>query len=537
MKIKNIPASIWRNKWKSLLAFIAFIAIGIAATIGIYNYSGKRSFLAFESSWTALGETVNIEDLQAREPNEEDNFFLSPSFLAEKNNKYPTELTHPRHRKIEGFSKDYSAFSITSTGDYRMGVGTTIKHWLESSGSKPKPRSRSRRGKKSTSPQPPASAPAPESTPFNEKETALACLELLTPYKSRLSALSHDSLRPHAWRASPIELDTTPLSHLSPLLRSLDPLQARAMLYIMAESPELAALDLLTMMRLQNYALSSPYLLGHLIHIATFKANNSVIWEGLQRHSWDDATLALFESKLAKIDFRKSLLHKMREEICFTHQETSRMLNDPDYLEKKTKEFETMADILLGPLDTERESRLAKIGKFASHSIAIGYLSSLSSYSLNTYRDTLFYPHGIKAETVTTEQVQLARNAKPTDPLLRLAPPSWIPLQLEKTLEAQATLHNIRTAIALERFSLKHQHYPVKLSDLAPSYLPEELKDVITGKPLRYQIKADGTPLIYSIGLDEIDDGGRPNRSPSKGDWAWMYSPPNNYQYSDYRQR
>ncbi|GEM_PF-6884236 len=535
MKLKNIPTSIWRNKWKSLLAFIAFIAIGIAAAIGIYNYSGKRSFLAFESSWTALGETVNIADLQAPEPNEKDNFFLSPSFLAEKNNKYPIELTHPRHRKIEGFSKDYSAFSITSTGDYHMGVGTNIEHWLESSDLKPKPRRRPRRGRKSA--RAPTPAPTPESAPFNEKETALACLELLNSYQARLSALSHDSLRPHAWRDPLIELDTTPLSHLNPIMRSLDPLQARAILYIMAENPDLAALDLLTMIRLQNYALSSPYLLGHLIHIATFKANNSVIWEGLKRHSWDDATLALFESKLAHIDFRKNLLHKMREEVCFTHQETKRMLDDPDYLEEKTKEFEAMTDFLLEPLNTEEESTLDNIGRSARHVIASGYLSSLSSYSLNTYRDTLFYPHGIKAETVSTDQVRLARNAKPSDPLLRFTPPSWIPLQLEKTLQAQATLHNIRTAIALERFRLKHQHYPVKLSDLAPDYLPEELKDVITGKPLRYQIKADGTPLIYSIGSDEIDDDGRPNRSPSKGDWAWMYSPPNDYQYSDYRQR
>jgi len=46
----------------------------------------------------------------------------------------------------------------------------------------------------------------------------------------------------------------------------------------------------------------------------------------------------------------------------------------------------------------------------------------------------------------------------------------------------------------------------------------------------------DGTPLIYSIGANQIDDGGKPHRNPDRGDWAWMYSPPKGFKYDDYKQ-
>jgi len=541
MKLNNIILKTWRNKWKSLLGLVLSVALCIAATYAIYNYSAKRAFHAFESSWTAHGETLNIADLQAPQPSDEDNFFQSPSFLAEKNNTYPTKLSRPRDGTIRGFNKYSSAYSIYGKGDYHMGVGTDITYWLDSSGHPSRKSIRSRRGGKRN---PAKTKPAVASPAFNEKETALACLKLLAPYEDRLTAISIDSQRPRSWIPPHLDINeaatNTIFDHYTPLDDMRRTLQTRSILYILAEDPKNSAHDLHTIIRIQKHADPFPSVLGHLLHLATLYTIEPPLWEGLNRHSWNDTTLAAFEAQLASLDFRKTLLQKMREEVCFTHSMTQKIISDPDYLQQQREEFESTKNKILGPLGAVgSESWSDKAVNLAAKAVPDGYFISQGSWTLQTYQDTLFYPHGKKATSITMEQVKLTRNSRPSDPLLKLTDNmSMAPImlrQLEKTLHAQASLHNMRTAIALERYHLKHQNYPEKLSDLVPDYLPKELEDVITGKPLHYQIKPDGTPLIYSIGVNEKDDDGKPNRKPNNGDWSWMYSPPAGFTYSDYR--
>ena len=58
------------------------------------------------------------------------------------------------------------------------------------------------------------------------------------------------------------------------------------------------------------------------------------------------------------------------------------------------------------------------------------------------------------------------------------------------------------TAIALERYRLRHKEYPARLSDLTPEFLSKLPIDFMDGKPLRYRPKDDGTYLLYSVGED-----------------------------------
>jgi hypothetical protein len=63
--------------------------------------------------------------------------------------------------------------------------------------------------------------------------------------------------------------------------------------------------------------------------------------------------------------------------------------------------------------------------------------------------------------------------------------------------------------IALEIFHRRHKAYPGALSSLVPDIVPALPVDRITGEPLHYRI-VDGKPLIYSVGSDRRDDGGKP---------------------------
>jgi hypothetical protein len=71
-----------------------------------------------------------------------------------------------------------------------------------------------------------------------------------------------------------------------------------------------------------------------------------------------------------------------------------------------------------------------------------------------------------------------------------------------------AYLRTSITAIAVERFRLAHGRLPENLNELVPQFLSAVPIDPFDGQPLRYHRLAKGY-VIYSIGSDDHDDGGR----------------------------
>lgn len=99
-----------------------------------------------------------------------------------------------------------------------------------------------------------------------------------------------------------------------------------------------------------------------------------------------------------------------------------------------------------------------------------------------------------------------------------------------RTARAETMKRMTVTAIALKRYHLKYGAYPEQLSQLAPEFLKTPPLDPADGKPLRYQLKPNGTILLYSIGEDGVDNGGNPEPLDKKTtsfnwqrsrDWVW----------------
>lgn len=77
------------------------------------------------------------------------------------------------------------------------------------------------------------------------------------------------------------------------------------------------------------------------------------------------------------------------------------------------------------------------------------------------------------------------------------------------------------TAIALELHHRRTGAYPATLDQLVPTLLPSKPIDIFSGATLGYAI-LEGKPIIYSVGVDRKDDGGRRARNPYSGqisDW------------------
>ena len=83
----------------------------------------------------------------------------------------------------------------------------------------------------------------------------------------------------------------------------------------------------------------------------------------------------------------------------------------------------------------------------------------------------------------------------------------------------QTALNQAALVCALERYRLVHGRYPDSLEQLVPDFVQKLPRDLIGGQPLKYRRTADGKFLLYSIGWNEKDDGGDPDKN--NGDWVW----------------
>ncbi len=83
----------------------------------------------------------------------------------------------------------------------------------------------------------------------------------------------------------------------------------------------------------------------------------------------------------------------------------------------------------------------------------------------------------------------------------------------------------MRTGVELARFRRAEGRFPSQLSDLVPAYVSTVPLDLMNGEPLRYRLKRDGTPLLYSVGENQKDDRGWSAQRSQWLDWVWQMTP------------
>jgi hypothetical protein len=75
--------------------------------------------------------------------------------------------------------------------------------------------------------------------------------------------------------------------------------------------------------------------------------------------------------------------------------------------------------------------------------------------------------------------------------------------------ETEALRRIVLTALALERHLLRRGAYPASLEEIDSDLLVSPAIDFMDGKPLRFRLAREGRYVLYSVGLDCTDDGGR----------------------------
>lgn len=93
----------------------------------------------------------------------------------------------------------------------------------------------------------------------------------------------------------------------------------------------------------------------------------------------------------------------------------------------------------------------------------------------------------------------------------------------------QTEANEARIVCALERYRIVRGDYPQTLEQLVPRFISALPHDIIGGQPLHYQRTTNENFLLYSVGWNETDDGGKiiskkdGKIDQENSDWVWHY--------------
>jgi hypothetical protein len=133
--------------------------------------------------------------------------------------------------------------------------------------------------------------------------------------------------------------------------------------------------------------------------------------------------------------------------------------------------------------------------------------------------NTVIFPKKIDDETRRLENSLKSRS--PFKILASIAIPNYSKA-LQTTAHNQTMVNEAQIVCALERYHLTHGYYPETLDVLAPQFIEKIPHDIIGGGQLIYRRTNDGKFLLYSIGWNETDDGGRDGGNDfARSDWVW----------------
>jgi len=136
---------------------------------------------------------------------------------------------------------------------------------------------------------------------------------------------------------------------------------------------------------------------------------------------------------------------------------------------------------------------------------------------------------GSKQMMKTAKRIETALQRLPRFYLLThiLAPSLGRAFEVDVRLTAQ--IRSARAALAAERYRLDNGRFPEQLDQLAGDYLDRVPIDPFDDKPLRYRLDDDAL-IIYSVGRNQIDDGGDVRRDKkarrAQRDWGFILLAP-----------
>jgi hypothetical protein len=299
-------------------------------------------------------------------------------------------------------------------------------------------------------------------------------------------------------------------------------LDLHAMEALQANDPSLALEDLRVEMKLDSGLREDPTLISGLVAIAVMSIQLGAVWQGLSVHQWTDSQLAEIQGDLARVDF----LSEGR--LCLRGEALGFFAPTMDYIRDRPA---TLTSVIVANFNERRDESSGLRLLWAT--IPTGCFDATKAQGLERYFQAAREPFDLRLHRVFPDKYAAIekhaadiRAFTPTDLLLRVSIGPVISSVI-KFAQQQCRVDEARIACMIERYRLAHGFLPASL-DLLASYGGVPL-DLCNGQPYHYAVRTDGTFLLYSVGWNQKDDGGKvvvepsfPKRANAKeGDWVW----------------
>ncbi len=298
--------------------------------------------------------------------------------------------------------------------------------------------------------------------------------------------------------------------HMSHLARVLGGL---AQCHLLLGQPEEALRDLTLSQDLCRLLESLPRnqwgLLVTLIHETVTAINTSVIADGLRWHAWREPQLAALQEQLKKINFVSDLrLAFLNGQARISH-----------YYDNITPS--ELGDSVLRHFIEETNAWTHLKSSVVGHLIPRGWVRQNMVQLANGYEafseSTDSSGQKVFPKKVDAAGMMTGSHASPYN-FMAISSMRRFNGTFRSNAKVQTEVHEALIACALERYRLARNSYPDTLDALVPQFLDKIPADLIGGQPLHYHRTEDGQFLLYSIGWNEKDDGGKPH---SEDDWVW----------------
>ena len=239
-----------------------------------------------------------------------------------------------------------------------------------------------------------------------------------------------------------------------------------------------------------------PLLISQLVRMAIVLIGLQGVERALSLGESNEAELVALDKLLADEENHETFLVAVRGERAMTYQFFARMSSGAITSESLSREMNTVEEPLLTrtfissswqarrqqPMMMDVMNRIVENARLPSHEQIAGEKELDSE---------------VKSNWLTHRLV--ARYLPPTSKVAEAA--------RRKT----ASVATMRGLIAVEGFRMKDGKWPAKLDDVVPEFLERVPTDPFDGKPIRMAKVADGV-IVYSVGVDGVDDGGHLDR-------------------------
>jgi len=498
--MKRFFSKLGRFFWSwGFLKFILWTATLIIFFYVEEDWRGARAWATTKAEWEAKGETFDYNKFIPPPIPDDQNLGAIPLFKLEPYSQTDKSL-HPA--TLEKVLRGSLSDNLPRVGNWQKGESPDMEQIRQTV----------------------STAYAAAFKGVEPPKSVLAQYEALYPFLTDLRAAA--AIRPFCRfnldYASYANFPTSrPLGLVTAQLKLSRILTLHAILALDDHQPDLALADLKTIHKLISGVERDPSIIAGLVALGMNSISENAICDGLALHVWNDAQLAEIHDSLDPINFLADHQLEMRCEV-------PTIIGTIDYCKNKRAVLAGILGTNEGPNQSIRLYTFWPGGWLDQNKSRIvnAHYNEIKSVDAETYR---VFPEIANDRERQLRQTLVRLDAyAPWNIIFTVAVPPLASM-VQQFAQGQIRIDETRLVCGLERYHLAHGVYPDSLDALFPAYISRLPHDVINGESYHYRLRPDGAFLLYSIGWNQKDDGGKvvynkdgSNKiDPKEGDWVW----------------